>query len=82
MRMPYRPPADMTTLLSGGRFTITSLMILLDLAWLGSVAWYLRKYHASLKDVAVFSLLSAILFAIIVYTAANPPWPVANSYVK
>ena len=79
LRTPYRPPADMLTLLGTEKYGLAAIMIGLGIAWAIFVVLILTRTRMTITNYLVFTLVIATIMVLFCYITANPhravtPW--------
>src|SRR5947208_3014103 len=76
IRIPYRPPHDMLTLLGQEKYSVVGFMGMLAVGWtlyvLFDGLWPLPTVQDGLAFGALLSVVAVVVAAIVIY----PPWPV------
>lgn len=76
IRMPYRPPFDMSTFLGQEIFAIELFMGLLAFLWLIFTVYCIVTSSFSKRDYIAFCGALGVLFAAVGILVFFPPWPV------
>ncbi len=76
LRMPYRPPHDMSTFLGQEGIAVVQFMVLLAVGWLVLVAVWAASLKYTWHDGVGFVLLVAMLIIGIGLLVRYPWWPV------
>lgn len=76
IRIPYRPPQDMTTFLGTEKYAVVALMLGLAVGGFGFVSWWAARFAWTKRDVAIVAFLVAVLVGAGLYVVTNPGWPV------
>jgi hypothetical protein len=76
VRMPYRPPQDMTTFLGTEKYTVIAFMLLLAVSGLGLFLWWAVRSTWTSRDVTVIATLLAVVVSAGAVAVFAPSWPV------
>ena len=76
LRTPYRPPADMTTLLGTEKYGLIALMVAVAIFWTIALIWISATTRLTLLHYLGFLTQLAFQMGGILYLVKNPQWPV------
>jgi hypothetical protein len=76
VRIPYRPPYDMLTLLGQEKYAVLDLMAVVLAVWLAFLilSWFRATF--TIRDYLAFAALLAVLSAVLGLVVSYPPRPV------
>jgi hypothetical protein len=77
IRLPYRPPNDMTTFLGVEKYAVMNFMVAMILPWAGMVGYCLVGRSFTYLDFAVFVGLVFALVICVGLAFIYPPWVVS-----
>lgn len=76
LRTPYRPPADMLTLLGTEKYGLVVFMVAVAIFWTIALIWIFATTRLTLQHYFAFLTLLAFLMAGILHFVRNPHRPV------
>ena len=76
LRTPYRPPADMLTLLGTEKYGLITFMVALAVFWTIVSIWILATTRLTLRQYFGFLTLAAFQLGGLLYIVRNPLRPV------
>jgi hypothetical protein len=76
IRIPYRPPQDMKTLLGQEKYSVVVFMEILALGWTVYVLLDGRSPLPRVRDGLAFAALLSVVAAVVAAIVIYPPWPV------
>ena len=76
LRIPYRPPDDMTTFLGTEKYPLILFMFALGICGFGLIIWWAVRCTWSKRDVSWIVPLILLLAGVVAYVVIYPSWPV------
>lgn len=76
IRIPYRPPEDMRTLLGVEKYGVAYFMALLAIVWLCLAVFCMACFRFPGKDYNRYGRLLAVLIVVLALVVLWPPWTV------